>query len=232
MVAKFVSPFKEFGFVSGLLYGIGRVLYRVGVPVRLFFYELMVQPISDRALVPPSLRNGIEVREITVGDPALALMPVSSEVLLDRFAKPTVCLGAFRDNQLVAYMWLCLGPYEEDEVRCLFDPQPANQAVWDFDFYVFPNHRLGMGFVCLWDGANAFLRERGIRFSCSRVTRFNMMSRKAHKHFKWERIGHTLFLRASRFQAMLATVPPYLHVAFGDSSRPVIQIWTGSKTKP
>ena len=229
MLAKIISPFQEFGFVAGLLYAIDRTLYRARSPVRLYFYELMIQPIAEKQVLTPALSKGISVREIKPGDPALALMPVTPEGLAERFAKPTVCLGAFRDERLFAYMWLCLGPYEEDEVRCLFVPQPKDLAVWDFDFYVFPDDRLGLGFVCLWDGANAYLRQRGYRFSCSRVTRFNASSRKAHKHFKWERIGHALFLRAKRFQIMLATVPPYFAATFDGSSRPTIPIWTRHK---
>ncbi len=229
MLAKILSPFREFGFVAGLLYGLGRVLHYVRSPVQLFFYELMIQPIPDTPILTPALSKGFSIREIKPGDPTLALMPVTPEDLADRFAKPTVCLGAFRKDQLVAYMWLCLGPYEEDEVRCLFVPQPGNRAVWDFDFYVLPEDRLGLGFVGLWDGANAYLRERGYEFSCSRVTRFNTISRKSHKHLKWVRIGHTLFLRATRFQAMLATVPPFFHVTITGSSRPTINIWTEPK---
>jgi len=229
MLTKILSPLREFGLVAGLLYGVDRALFRIGLPIRLFFYELMIQPIADKPVLTSALNKGFTIREIKPGDPALALMPVSAKGLDERFAKPTVCLGAFRNDKLIAYMWLCLGPYEEDEVRCLFVPIPENRAVWDFDFYVFPEDRLGLGFVCLWDCANAYLRERGYCFSCSRVTRFNTSSRKAHNHFKWQRIGHTLFLCAKRLQVMVATVPPYLVVTFDRSSRPVIQIWTEPK---
>lgn len=231
-MTKFLSPFKEFGFLAGLLYGIDQVLYRLGSPARLYLYELMAQPIADAPVLTPRLAKGIAVREIGPGDPALAAMPVTAEALAARFAMPTVCLGAFRGANLVAYMWLCLGPYEEDEVRCLFVPQPASRAVWDFDFYVFPQDRLSLGFVCLWDAANAYLRARGYRYSCSRVSRFNIGSRSAHKHFKWDRVGHALFVRSGRFQAMLATVPPYLHVTVDQAARPTVPVRAEPTTGP
>ena len=151
-------------------------------------------------------------------------MPVPAEILERRFRQPTRCLGAFQNGRFVGYMWLCFGPYEEDEVRCTFVPQPATEAAWDFDMYVFPGDRLGLGFARLWDEANRYLRERGVRFSCSRVSRYNTASRRAHEHFAWKRLGRALYLKGRRWQGMTATVFPYLHLSFGEYARPRLEL--------
>jgi len=223
-LARIASPLKEFGVAAGFLYGVDRVLARVGSPVRLYCYELMVQPIADKPIAPPNLVKSTEIREIAPDDPALARMPVPADVIRFRLRQPTVCLGAFRKGELIAYMWLCFGPYEEDEVRCVFVPEPADQAVFDFDFYVFPEHRLGLAFVALWDGANRYLRGRGILHSCSRVSRFNTASRKTHEHFGWRCVGRALYLKGRRVQLMLATVAPWVHLSLSEAATPRIPL--------
>jgi hypothetical protein len=186
----------------------------------------MAQPITNEPLLGPRYQHWLQPREIKQGDAVLAGMPLTTATLAHRFAQPTVCLGGFRNDRLVGYMWLCLGPYEEDEVRCTFIPDPS-QGVWDFDFYIVPKHRLGPTFLGLWDGAYAFLRERGYRYSFSRVSRFNLDSRRAHDRLHWKRIGSALFLKVGTWQWMAATVPPYVHVSVSERTRPVIQVQAG-----
>ena len=71
----------------------------------------------------------------------------------------------------------------------------SEDSVFDFDFYIYPEHRMGLAFVALWNGANAFLSSRGIRFpTFSRLTRFNT-ARIAHRHFGWKHVGRALFLQ-------------------------------------
>ena len=48
MWSKLAGPFREFGFFAGLLYAIDRVLRRLSPNLRLYAYELMVQPITDK----------------------------------------------------------------------------------------------------------------------------------------------------------------------------------------
>ena len=218
------SALSEFGLGSGLLYLTSRLLDRVKAPFRLHFYELMAQPVRTSPVLPANLLRNMELREIGQGDPALFYMPVSQEKLQDRFTMPTVCLGAFQNGRIIAYMWLCFGGYEEDEVRCRFVPAPEDKAVWDFDFYVFPEDRLGIGFVSLWDFANALLSARGYTHSCSRVNKFNLQSRKSHKHFDWKSVGSALFLKGRNWQAMAATLPPYVSLSLTPDSRPVLRV--------
>jgi hypothetical protein len=91
--------------------------------------------------------------------------------------------------------------------------------VFDFDFYLFPEHRMGLGFVGLWNGANAFLNRRGVHHTFSRLTRFNVASRRAHQHLGWKVVGRALFLQAWRIEIMLATLFPYVHISATKSGR-------------
>lgn len=219
MLRRIAGPFKEFGFFAGLLYAIDRVLQQLSPHLRLYCYELMVQPIQGKPLLPGGLGKQLEVRELKRGDPELGLLPIRPGVLESRLTQNAVCLAAFRKEQMIGAMWFCFDAYDEDEVRCRYVVRPVEAAVFDFDFYIFPEHRMGIGFVGMWDGANAFLRARGITFTFSRLTRYNLPSRRAHAHLGWRLVGRATFLRAWGLQVMAATVFPYLHVSVRSSGR-------------
>ena len=87
-----------------------------------------------------------------------------------------------------------------------FPAEPLGEAVFDFDVYVFPEHRMGRAFVSIWGAVNRVLHERGIRWTFSRITRFNVASRNAHIRLGARRIGSALFFKAWALEAMLASV--------------------------
>lgn len=219
MLNRIASPFREFGPVAGLLYLIDRLLSSVSPHLRLYVYELMMQPVSDAPLLPARFASQLEVREVKPTDPELALMPARPDAMQARLAQNSTCLGAFKKGTMIGYMWFSHPTYEEDEVRCTYALQPSEQSVFDYDFYLFPEHRMGFGFVALWNGANAFLRGRGIRYTFSRMTRFNTASRRAHRHLGGKRVGQALFLQAWRLEAMVATIAPYVHVSVTERAR-------------
>ena len=219
MFHKLAALFKEFGFFAGLLYVSDRFLASISPGLRLYFYDIMVQPIHKEPLIPERLSRNLEIREIKRGDPEVDLMPARPDIKEARFEQNAVCLGAFQKGKFIGYMWFCPYAYEEDEVRCTFLVSPVDEAVFDFDFYIFPEHRLGLAFVGLWDGANRFLHARGIRYTYSRLTQFNVASKRAHDHLGWKRVGRTIFFRAWGLEIMLATIFPYLHFSLGKTSR-------------
>ncbi|MEO7559793.1 MAG: hypothetical protein ABIT23_06015 [Nitrosospira sp.] len=219
MLQKLTRLLKEFGFFAGLLYTIDRVLAAISPSLRLYFYEIMVQPIPEEPLIPARLTKNLEIREIKRGDPEVDLMPARADIKEARFRQNAICLGAFQKGRFIGYMWFCSYAYEEDEVRCTFLLSPVDEAVFDFDFYLFPEHRMGLGFIGMWSGANKFLNNRGIKYTFSRLTRFNLASRRAHNHLGWKCIGRTLFLQAWRLQVMVATIFPYFHLSFSKSGR-------------
>jgi hypothetical protein len=218
MLRKLANTFREFGVFAGCLYLADRVLQTLSARARLYAYELVVQPIGGAA-VQPAPRSKIEVRQVPPGDSALEAMPVPSQVIAARFAQHATCLGAFKDAELVGYMWFCDGRYDEDEVRCTYLLEPPMSSVFDYDFYVFPQHRLGRAFAMLWSAANRMLGERGVRYTYSRVSRFNNASRRAHRHLGARRIGRAWFIRLGSFEGMFATVSPFVHVSLANRHR-------------
>jgi len=219
MLERLLSPFKEFGLLAGLLYAADRALQRVSPNLRLYFYELLVQPIPKAPLLPSRFSAAVEMREIRAGDPEIARMPARPEIKESRFKQKAICLGAFQKDHLIGYIWFCFDAYEEDEVRCTFVLPQGNQAVFDFDLYLFPEHRMGLGFVGVWNGANEFLRSRGIQFSFSRLTRFNLASRRAHLRLGAQRVGRVFVLRLWQIEFMIATVSPYVHLSLMKQKR-------------
>ena len=214
-----MSPFKEFGFFAGLFYSVDRGLQRLSPNLRLFVYELLAQPIPDVPLLPPRLSKGLEMREIRAGDPEVARMPARPDIKESRFEQNAICLGAFQKGQFIGHIWFCFHAYEEDEVRCTFVLPEGNQTVFDFDLYVFPEYRMGLGFAGIWNGANEFLRRRGVKLSYSRLTRFNLASRRAHRQLGARRVGRMLVLRAWHVEFMIATVSPYVHLSLQAGNR-------------
>ena len=176
MLKKLALPFREFGPVSGFTYLADRAFSRVSSGLRVFDYDLMVQPVLDEPLIPVRFSKKFEIREIKREDPELDRFPVPPGILALRFEQSAICLGAFQEDTFIGYIWFCFRSYNEDEVRCTFVVTPEDGAVFDFDIYLFPDHRFGLGFAAIWNGANRFLRERGVRMSFSRVSRFNVAS--------------------------------------------------------
>jgi len=219
MWKRLSGPFREFGFAAGFLYVIDRLLQMVSPRLRLFVYELMVQPIPDKPILPERLSKSLEIREIRQGDPEVDRMPARPDIKQSRFEQGALCLGAYRKGQLIGYLWLCFDTYDEDEVRCTYRLSPRGQAVFDFDLYIFPEHRMGLGFAGIWNGVNEYLRHRDVDFTFSRLTRFNLPSRRAHAHLGWKRVAQAVFLKAWTLEIMFATIRPFLHVSVRRSNR-------------
>ena len=212
---KLIGPIREFGSWAGILYIIDRALSRISPDLRLFVYEIVVQPISGKPLIPARRIKNLAFREIGRGDPLLSLMPARDEIKEQRYEQMAKCLGAFKGDKLIGYIWFANGSYEEDEVRCTFVVTPVGESVFDFDLYLFPEHRMGLGFVGLWNGANEYLHGLGVKYTFSRLTRFNVASRRAHEHLGLARVGTTIFLRLWRCELMFATIFPYLYLSLG-----------------
>jgi len=218
------GPFKEFGWSAGTLYILHRVLSSISSRLGLYAYEFMVQPIDGRPLLPPNLSKSLTFEQIGPGHPDIAQMPAREDIKARRFEQGAQCLGAYRKGQLIGYLWYATGRYEEDEVRCDYILVDEASSVFDFDLYVLPQHRLGLGFQGIWHGANQDFAKRGIRYTFSRLTRFNVASRRAHAHLGWKRIGIGIFLQLWRLELMAATMSPYVGVTFGAKQRIALKL--------
>ena len=220
MIGKLRATVRELGPVDGLLYLGDQALLRLAANAHLVRYHFVAVPVSEPADPAARPRPGLEVRRLDRGDPAFAAMPLTPDVLGFRFAQPSICFGAFKRDTLIGYLWLCLGPYQEDEVRCRFVPLPAESAVWDYDVYIWPEHRLSRAFARLWEHAHGFLRERGITWTVSRISSYNKVSIAAHRRMGARFLGSAIFLRLGAFQIMIASVPPYVHVSLFGGGQP------------
>ena len=232
MLNRLTSPFKEFGWFAGLLYGIDRCMQRISPSLRMYFYELLVQPIPEAPLLPGKLARAYEYREIVKGDPEIALMPIRPEIKSARFEQNAVCIGAFQKNKLIGYLWLAFGAYEEDEVRCTFVLPNDGQSVFDFDLYIMPEARMGLAFAGVWDGASQYLRGRGVKYTYSRLTRVNIASRRAHQRLGTRCVGRMIVVRAWRLELVLSTLTPFMHVSCDENSRARVKLHNVIATQP
>jgi len=212
MLQRVASPFREFGAGAGFLYTIDRALSRVSSQLRLHVYEFVRQPVGEIPFVGRKL-TPLAMREIGADNPVVAFMPVRPEVMRERRAQNATCLAGFRNGTLVGYMWFCRPAYEEDEVRCTYVLESPATSVFDFDFYLLPEHRMGTAFARLWTGVNEHLQAQGVDATYSRLTRFNLESRRAHARLGARRVGRALFLKLGKIEVMLATLSPYLSVS-------------------
>src|SRR3546814_5387739 len=127
-------------------------------------YHLVAQPVAAKPLLPAGRGRSIAVRRLDPRDPLLLALPLEETVLAYRAAQGALCFGAFKQDEIIGCLWLCLSGYEEDEVRCCYRLAPAGKASWDFDVYLAQATRRGLGIARLWDEANAFPPHRGAAF--------------------------------------------------------------------
>lgn len=224
LLQRLAGPFREFGAVAGSLYMMDRALRSLSSHLGLQVYEFMVQPIGGKPLLPPNLSKNLTVRPILQGDPEVDEMPAREDIKAKRFEQGAQCLGTYRKGQLMGYMWYARDRHEEDEVRCDYVLAEPATSVFDFDFYVFPQHRLGVGFLGVWHGANETLSAQGVRYTFSRLTRFNTASRRAHAHLGWKRLGSGVFLQAWGIEVMVSTLAPYLAFTLAPQQRVTLSL--------
>ena len=209
-IQRLLGPLREFGFGAGLLYMADRVLRAVSPRWGLYVYELLAQPVIGKPLLPAGLARKLRSAEISAGHPDLALMPAFEHIKSARFEQGARCLGVYKLDELIGYVWFCRNRYDEDEVRCRYVLADPGTGIFDFDLVVMPKHRMGIGFVAVWDAANRFLAAQGVSHTFSRMTRFNLSSRRAHARMGARCVGRATFLQLGRLELMLASVPPYV----------------------
>lgn len=215
LAARLRATVTELGGPTAVLYWISWGLARMGGPFRLRRYLLVLQPVPDAPLLKPHRGRAITVERLLPDDPRLADLPLSRTVLDHRFGQGAHCLGAIKDGRAIGCLWLCLGPFDEDEVRCRYVCAPEGSASWDLAVYVHPDHRAGFAFGRLWDAANAVLRERGIRYSASRISAFNTASLKSHAALGARPVGRATFLRLGpRLQVMVSDLRPRVNISW------------------
>lgn len=224
LLQKIRAAAAELGWFNASLYGADRLLSRLGGAVGIYRYYLVAQPVPDQPLLPARRGRAIDVERMAAGHPGFGGLPLGEDVIAYRFAQEAVCFGAFQDGEIRGCLWLCLGPYDEDEVRCRFVHLPESETAWDFDVYVCPDARVGFAFGRLWDEANAFLREKGVSWSMSRISAFNPGSLASHTRLGARRVGSAIYLKLGGWQVTIADVAPYMHLSTGAGSVPRLRV--------
>lgn len=215
---------NELGFSGALLYALDRLCSKLGLPVKVIRYLIVAQPVAEKDMLPERRARGIDVRELKPGDPAFSGLPLDQSVLDFRFAQNVICFGAFKDGAVVGCLWLCFGAYQEDEIRCVFEPTPAERCAWDFDVYVDPDHRVGFVFARLWDAANAHMREKGIAASVSRISAFNTQSVTSHARLGAATLGRVSAIALGPVQVTASTFSPRFRLSIGRGPGPTFRI--------
>jgi len=208
------ATLKSLGGLDGSLYLLGRLLQRMSLGrARLISYRLVAQPVAEGDSLPPKRAARFEVRRLLPLDADYLPLPRPRGVIESRFRQGADCFGAFRGGELVGFIWLRLGPFVEDEVRCVFEPRPVGITAWDFDVWVRPDLRFSPLFARLWDEANRYLRAHGVRWTLSRIAGSNVQSVASHRRLGARFLGRATFLAMGPMQIMLANLAPYVHVS-------------------
>ena len=215
----------QLGWMGGSIYSFDIALRRVtDNRARIIQYLFVAQPVPANQSATSRQSQVTQVRKVHRSDPVVALFPRPREVIARRFDSGGTCYVAEVRGEFAGFIWLAFGDYEEDEVRCSYELASPNYCAWDYDIYVEPKYRMGRTFARLWDAANQELAQRGIRWSCSRISSFNKGSVSSHSRLGIRRLFVATFLCIGPIQFALIGAPPFLHFSPGGRSRPVLKL--------
>lgn len=212
LLQRLSASLNQLGWRDSAWLAVARLLESVpGGRCALYRYQFVAQ-----AVAPGSLCRG-RGQAITV-NPCLteADLPPGPErrpgVLGERYRQGAQCLVARDKSGMAGWIWLQRHGCQEDEVRARY-ALASQQSSWDLDVWVHPGQRGGLVFARLWEEANAVLHAQGVRWSCSRISRFNRASLGAHARLGTHALGTATFIRCGRWQWMAASLPPYVHLS-------------------
>jgi hypothetical protein len=102
---------------------------------------------------------------------------------------------------------------------------PEGKTAWDFDVYIVSRYRLGVGFLCLWDEANKYLKARGIQWTMSRISAFNAVSVASHRRLGAKVVGQAVFVVLGPCQLAFTTTFPFIQLSICARHRPKIRVY-------
>ena len=198
------NAIQTFGWIDGSLYLLNRVFSK----------------LRDN-------RN-ITLRRLAKEDQFTETFGRQAGVLNSRLASGAVCIAAYKDNKIIGFLWVTLTEYREDEVQCNFEPQPKGEAAWDFDIYLKPQYRMGRLFLRLWDNANIYLRENNVYWTMSRISAMAPGSLSSHQRLGAKCVGSAVFIKLLKYQLMISTLSPYIHLSTNNEAVPVVRVYPPS----
>ncbi len=215
MSTHFLHTVAELGSGNAAWYAAARLLRLFGL--HLWRYHFVAQRVAAAAM--RSAPGKLVMSPIASLADLPRQYPRPRDVVAARFRQGGCSIAAWKDQELAAILWYQFGAYQEDEVRaryCL----PSPRSCWDYDVFVQPHMRLGTAFCRLWDEAHRRMHARGIQWTCSRISAFNPGSLRAHRRLGAVHLGSATFIARGRWQLMLASRAPYIHLSAGPNSRP------------
>jgi hypothetical protein len=218
------GPFFEFGPRDGCLYLLHRAALAItGARAGVVAYGLYAQPIGNEAYAAVRDDPRTRVVEVAPGDRLTAAFPRPAEVIAMRYADGARCYVALVKEKFGGYVWISRACHNEDEVRARYVVAgPA--AAWDFDVYVEPEQRLGRTLARLWKGVDEVLAREGVRWSFSRISRFNALSIATHARLGARKVGNATFFVCGPLQLMVSSLRPWLYVSISDNKRPILRV--------
>jgi hypothetical protein len=216
-----VESVKTYGLLDGILYLINRVSARfLRGFLRISRYQFLAMPTN--ASIPSPRRLGKDVETRYLGWTEIAGLGLSrpASVIHSRIEQGALCLGAFKNEQFLGFIWLQSTSYLEDEVRCRYILPTSGDCAWDYDLYIDPAFRKSAAFMILWKDALNSLGEAGKKWSLSRVSVFATESLRAHLRMGAIRAGNAFFLSVFRLQVMIASSSPYIHFSWRSDQAP------------
>ena len=229
LLQRLAASLHELGWRDCAWLAVARLLEQVpGRRCALYRYQFVAQ-----AVAPGSLCHGRGQGIAVTPCLAEADLPPGPErrpgVLRERYRQGAQCLVA-RSAQapgMAGWLWLLRHGCQEDEVRARY-ALASSQSSWDLDVWVAPPQRGGLVFARLCEEANAVLHAQGVRWTCSRISRFNRASLAAHARLGTHALGTATFLRCGRWQWMAASLPPYVHLSRRPDDVPCLAFDTSS----
>jgi hypothetical protein len=222
LASRLRRAIREHGFMALMARAMEDLVRLIsGGRMRFVWYVLVAQPVGLKARLPGRLGREIIIRRAQPGDPLLAASPRPRGTIEERFAQGALCFAAVRGGALAGFLWVCPSRYVEDDVRCVFEV--SNGTWWDFDVWVAHDHRNGVVLAKLWEAAHSFLSHEGASWTCSRITRQNSASLRAHRRIGALKVGSAFFVIGRQWQ--IAILPGLkVHVSTNPTSIPVIRV--------
>ena len=172
-------------------------------------YRLLAVPRTGM----PGMPRGYRARVVD-SDSLIGRIDAPARTIAYRAAQGMAALAAYKEDHLVGVNWLTGLAFEEDEVAARWVPPP--QGAWDTGLWVHPDHRMSRAFAAIWAGTAAWMAERNLDWSYSRIADYNLASLAPHVRMGGVEIGTASFARlgptqfASRGQGRLSATRPTL----------------------
>lgn len=224
-VQRLRTTARALGTGWALLYALHRLVQRISRGrMRIVPYAIVAQPLGSVALKTVRDDASTQVFEAAPDSWPLQDFPRPESVLRQRWQDGARCFVATVHGKFAGTIWVAPGAYEEDEVRCQYLLADPARTVWDFDVYVSPTHRLGRTMARMWKAVDATLVGGGYGWTISRISLFNPGSIGAHARLGAVEISKAVFVVCGPIQLMLSTRPVRVHLGWGATSRPILQL--------